>query len=250
MIFIKSLVKKDIAKKYGLIIGILFLISLVLLNISFNLNDYIYKENNKLEYRTLLVKSDKEIGKKLDKKIIEIKLNEEGYYEIFFKETNDVISFVENYKYMFSDIVINGLPEDDIISTIQIILSSSIALLVVILVIIMIIFTTNMIYDVEKNLALCKLIGFSQKQLSIILFLLLNSYCFFIYIISIIVSHFILMISNKILLSQLLFPITSILAFKNFVQIYFIIMFIIIISFIRIFIIMKKITPIRLMQNY
>ena len=106
-------------------------------------------------------------------------------------------------------------------------------------------FSLNFIYSVEKDVALLKLIGFSNKKIVIILTSLLYLLYSLTYIFSIFVSKIFLIIIDK---SKILSN-TDFINFSELLLIYGVVSFIIILSFSRIIFKIKKTSPIMLASS-
>ena len=204
------------------------------------------KEKEKEEYRTAIVtfKNDYDINTlSNDKKIISIN-KENNEYILIFEKSYNVEEFHQSYKNEI--IVFSTQPfNDNNFHTINVVLKGVLIICIVLIIILIFNFSLNFIYSVEKDVALLKLIGFSNKKIVIILTSLLYLLYSLTYIFSIFVSKVFLIIIDKLkILSN-----TDFINFSGVLLIYGVAIFIIILSFSRIIFKIKKTSPIMLASS-
>ena len=178
-----------------------------------------------------------------NKKIISIN-KENNEYILIFKKSYNVEEFHQSYKNEIT--VFSTQPfNDNNFHTINVVLKGALIICIVLIIILIFNFSLNFIYSVEKDVALLKLIGFSNKKIVIILTSLLYLLYSLTYIFSIFVSKIFLIIIDKLKI----LPNTDFINFSELLLIYGVVSFIIILSFSRIIFKIKKTSPIMLASS-
>lgn len=246
MIFFKLFYNKNIYKQI-IVFTLLFISALVfcsLYNSSIK-NYYSVKEDKK--YRTAIITFVKEYDESIilnDKRIISINKDSDEYILVF-KRSLDVEEFHLVYKDQIQSFASQPFSDNNFYIT-NIILRGILIVCIVIIVILIYNFLVNFIYSIQKDISLLKLIGFSNKRIIFMLVLFIFLLYSLIYLFSLFVSYIILNVMNKL-------NVMTVFAFVNIFQlfiIYGVISFIILLSFVRNFWNIKKMSPIMLVSLY
>lgn len=245
MIWLKVFYNKSIYKQI-IVFTLLFSSVLIFCCLYMSSIKNYQKEKEKEEYRTAIVtfKNDYDTNTlSNNKKIISIN-KENNEYILIFKESYNVEEFHQSYKNEIT--VFSTQPfNDNNFHTINVVLKGVLIICIVLIIILIFYFSLNFIYSVEKDVALLKLIGFSDKKIVIILTSLLYLLYSLTYIFSIFVSKVFLIIIDKLkILSN-----TDFINFSGVLLIYGVASFIIILSFSRIIFKIKKTSPIMLASS-
>lgn len=252
MIHIKACFNKLIIK-YQLIFILLFS-TLIICNIFIKSVDInLETEKNKPQYRTLLIK-DNNLEKIQSILNNNISIIENYFYDESTNEftiTFNNISTLENFidKYEFEIITIEPF-QDSNYMIIRNIFNGILIIINILIFILIIILGINFIHNLEKDISLYKLIGYSEKK--IIYYLSVALYIFYLvtYLISIILSLTtlkILPIFNIEFIDNI--KIINILNLKDYLTIGLKIIFIVTLSSINIILKIKKVTPIKLINS-
>lgn len=244
MIFFKLFYNKNIYKQI-IVFTLLFISALVfcsLYNSSIK-NYYSVKEDKK--YRTAIIIFVKDYDESIilnDKRIVSVDKSGDEYILVF-KRSLDVEEFHLVYKDQIQSFASQPFSDNNFYIT-NIILRDILIVCIVIIVILIYNFLVNFIYTIQKDISLLKLIGFSNKRIIFMLVLFIFLLYSLIYLFSLFVSYIILNVMNKL-------NVMTAFAFVNIFQlfiIYGVISFIILLSFVKIFWNIKKMSPIMLVS--
>ena len=254
MIHLKDCFQKNLIK-YGIIILMLFSTINVLFGLIKSVDISLSKEMNKVEYRTILI-IDSDIEKinniiSKNKNIIKEHTfdNKNNQFTIIFNNFENTQVFLDEYENNLNNISIFSFNNDNYIAAKNVFCVIMILCLILIYSLI-VLFTINIIYNLEQDIALYKLLGYSQNN--IIKYFLIAIYVFYliIYIISILLSILILKYVpfNDGRLSYI--SIIKYLSINNYIIIWLLISIIIVISAVRVILKIKKISPIKFIKSY
>lgn len=256
MIHLKACFHKSVIK-YGIILLLLFLSLLTFFNMKKYVDNNLKEEQNAIIYRTVSVKP-KDASLLLE--IISVNPDKiENYsfdtmsqrYIIIFKNISYIDSFLNSNSSNISEVQRNEFSMKDTYSVLQSIFNVIIGVASILLLILIFLFSINLIYNLEKDIALYKLLGYSQNQ--IILTLVVGIYLFYLclFLISIVLMYllffFLKNFNIQILEGN---TIRTILTFKDYLFVWGISNVSILLSFIRVVRKVKKISPIELIKSY
>ena len=202
MLRIKSCLDKTIIK-YGIIISILFIILFFMCNFILTINKQLSKERENEIYRTIYVVPINEIefNKSIDefKDNIEIITNDFDEYYITFKEYKDVNNYLNKYSNIFSRKSINNEDIDSKFSLTKNVIYTLVIIVSIIVIILIFIFSYNIIYNLENDIALYKLIGYKNKNIILSLCFSLYLFYFIMYNVSYLIVYILyIFLLNKI----------------------------------------------------
>ena len=254
MINFKICFKKNL-RKYIFIFVFLFLLSLFFCCLIKSIDNKIIIEENKPQYRTIIINlGDYENIKKDIKSNEEIIENYEYNVEkreisITFVSVNTLNDFLNKYEDNFISIIKENFSNSNyyiarnIFKTIMIIS-------IILTTALMVIFSISFIYNLEKDIALYKLLGFSNKKILSLIFtfmylLYITTYFSSIIIVNIgvkLINYFNISIIEKMNFIQL--------GVKEYLYMFAFFSIVDLLSFIRIIIKVKKISPIKFIKSY
>lgn len=240
MIHLKAIMNKSNIKQ--IIIFFLLFVSIIIFICLFkNTSDIYLKEKEKEDYRTIYITIKPFVNKEeiLNDDMIEKYLNEENEYIIVLKSSNNVDNFKLKYNNMINRFASQSF-NDSSYKISKTIISIILSISIIIMTILIFVFSINYIYNIEKDIALYKLIGYSNNKIIKLFIIYMLLLYFVIYIISIIISFII----TKYIITIAFISVLEILILYLFVII------IVLISFIRIIKRIKKISPIELINSY
>lgn len=254
MIHLKACFKKNLIK-YGIIILTLFSTINVLFGLIESVDTSLNNEMNKVDYRTITITdSDTEKVNSIisqNKNIIETFTfdNTNNQYIIIFNDVENSKSFLDEYENSFNNLSIFSFNNDKYVVAKNVFCAIMILCLILIYSLI-VLFTINIIYNLEQDIALYKLLGYSQNN--IIKYFLITIYVFYliIYLISILLSVIILKYVPFDDGSLSYISIIKYLPIQNYITIWLLISIIIVISAIRVILKIKKISPIKFIKSY
>lgn len=254
MIHLKACFKKNLIK-YGIIILTLFSTINVLFGLIESVDTSLNNEMNKVDYRTIIITdSDTEKVNSIisqNKNIIETFTfdNNNNQYIIIFNDVENSKSFLDEYENSFNNLSIFSFNNDKYVVAKNVFCAIMILCLILIYSLI-VLFTINIIYNLEQDIALYKLLGYSQNN--IIKYFLITIYVFYliIYLISILLSVIILKYVPFDDGSLSYISIIKYLPIQNYITIWLLISIIIVISAIRVILKIKKISPIKFIKSY
>lgn len=252
MIHLKACFNKNIVR-YEIIFILLF--STIMMCNAFvkSVDKSLEIEKNKEEYRTLLIEDDDtnkvKIVLKNNKDIIEDYSIDEinNQVVVLFNNIDDLEKFIEKNK--FNGMTTQPFQDSNYMIT-RNIFNGILVVINILIFILIIIFSINLIHNLEKDISLYKLIGYSDKK--IIKYLLLGLYGFYLgtYLISIILSLILLKLVpmfNVEFLKDI--TIIRLLNLKDYIIIGFEVILVVALSSINIVSKIKKVTPIKLMNS-
>lgn len=246
MIYFKSLYNKQIFK-YLLIFVILYSALLTFFNFVKYGNEKNEEIKNSESNRTVLIYNiedniniEKRIEKYKNKILSQIFNSSTNEYSLVFDTISNKNNFMqENSDLNYGSVILENNSYYKVTLTIFSIL---LIITIVFIILLIILFSTNLIYNIEENIALFKLIGFPQLKILTILLIMFIAYHVVLYFLSIIIFNF---ITNNIGdISKIYININNYLMIGTFIIIA------ILISFLRVIYKVKKITPILLMKEY
>ena len=254
MIHLKACFKKNLIK-YGIIILTLFSTINVLFGLIESVDTSLNNEMNKVDYRTITITdSDTEKVNSIisqNKNIIETFTfdNTNNQYIIIFNDVENSKSFLDEYENSFNNLSIFSFNNDKYVVAKNVFCAIMILCLILIYSLI-VLFTINIIYNLEQDIALYKLLGYSQNN--IIKYFLITIYVFYliIYLISILLYVIILKYVPFDDGSLSYISIIKYLPIQNYITIWLLISIIIVISAIRVILKIKKISPIKFIKSY
>lgn len=254
MIHLKACFKKNLIK-YGIIILTLFSTINVLFGLIESVDTSLNNEMNKVDYRTIIITdSDTEKVNSIisqNKNIIETFTfdNTNNQYIIIFNDVENSKSFLDEYENSFNNLSIFSFNNDKYVVAKNVFCAIMILCLILIYSLI-VLFTINIIYNLEQDIALYKLLGYSQNN--IIKYFLITIYVFYliIYLISILLAVIILKYVPFDDGSLSYISIIKYLPIQNYITIWLLISIIIVISAVRVILKIKKISPIKFIKSY
>lgn len=248
MIFFKSLYSKNIWK-YLLIFILLFTISLLLLDFYKCFELATNKELNKEVYRTITVTFKEECDKETILNTYKEKIENLDDDNILFKKRTYLEKFIQNTSTCFLESIVPTTNIDNYINIKNALLITFIIVLALVIFLASI-FSLNMIYDIRKDIALYKLIGYKTKDIMYIMF---NFFLFFYlitYLSSISLTILIFKFGNfNVLNDYLKIDKLDTLNFYNYLEVGLIIFLILVIILKRIKYLIKTNKSIELMTN-
>ena len=255
MLYLKIFYQKSI-RKYGVILVVLFTLILLLVNFSKCIDIQKNMEEDLDIYKTLtfVPKSNWNYLDSITKYgnyIAEYDVDEEiNTCYIKFKERENLKQYLEEYQENFSKLSIYDFSLDSKYNAIKIVTKWLIILSISIILFIILFFSLNILYNLEKDISLFKLLGFKNKKIILITLGLLYIYYFLMFLISILLTRIIYYVfslnSLKVILGV---NNLYILNFNNYIFLWLIITIFIILSFIRVTYKVVKISPINLIKD-
>lgn len=254
MLYLKIFYQKNI-RKYGLILIVLFTIILLLVNFSKCIDIQKNMEEDLDIYKTLtfVPKSNwnyLDSITKYENYITEYDLDEESNTcYIKFRERENLKQYLDEYQKNFSKLSIYDFSLDSKYNAIKNVTKCLIILSISIILFIILFFSLNILYNLEKDISLFKLLGFKNKKIILITLSLLYIYYFLMFLISILLARIIYYVfslnSLKVILGVNNLYILNI---NNYILLWLIISIFIILSFIRVTYKVIKISPINLIK--
>lgn len=174
MILLKSLYNKNIWK-YLLTFIFLFTISLLLLDFYKCLELTTNKELNKEVYRTITVTFKEECDKENILNTYKEKIENLNEDNILFKSRHYLEEFIQNTSTCFLESIVPTTNIDNYISIKKVLLITFI-IVIILVAFLTSIFSINITSDLEKDIALYKLVGYKTKDIMYIMF---NFFLFF-----------------------------------------------------------------------
>ena len=248
MIYLKSLYNKNIWK-YFFIFLILFSLSLMLLNIYKCYKLAVIKELKKTEYRTIMVNFNDECNIEETLSLYQDKIEKIEEDNIIFKTREDLEAFATQNSSCFSKSIILTTNIDNYIyiRNILFILFSVIMILIIILISV---FSLNMLYDIKKDIALYKLIGYKLKNIMKKILEFYGLFYFFVYILSIILVNSILKFGSFASLSNYLkLDNLNLLSINNYLEVGLVIILMLVAVLKRLSKVIKVSKPIELIKS-
>lgn len=256
MVHVKSFYNKNIIK-YGIMFVLIFTVICILFSFYKNVNFSLKQELRKKEYNTIFIgdidikeENIEQILKKYNINIKKIKYNNStGQYEITFGNIDDLRNNLDIIKENFTNVHTYSLDVQNY-EIARNIFAIVLIIIIILLFILIISFMMDFIFNLEKNIALYKLIGYSNKN--IIRYLKFAIYTYF--LILFIISIFISLIIFKTFFSKIIFlsfiKIVDILSLSDYFYIYIAINTALFIAFIRVTSRINNINPILLVKKY
>ena len=254
MLYLKIFYQKSI-RKYGLILVVLFTLILLLVNFSKCIDIQKNMEEDLDIYKTLtfVPKSNwnyVDSITKYENYITEYDLDEESNTcYVLFKERENLKQYLDEYQKNFSKLSIYDFSLDSKYNAIKNVTKCLIILSISIILFIILFFSLNILYNLEKDISLFKLLGFKNKKIILITLSLLYIYYFLMFLISILLARIIYFIFSLNSL-KLILGVNNlyILNINNYILLCLIISIFIILSFIRVTYKVIKISPINLIK--
>lgn len=254
MLYLKIFYQKSI-RKYGLILVVLFTLILLLVNFSKCIDIQKNMEEDLDIYKTLtfVPKSNwnyVDSITKYENYITEYDLDEESNTcYVLFKERENLKQYLDEYQKNFSKLSIYDFSLDSKYNAIKNVTKCLIILSISIILFIILFFSLNILYNLEKDISLFKLLGFKNKKIILITLGLLYIYYFLMFLISILLARIIYFIFSLNSL-KLILGVNNlyILNINNYILLWLIISIFIILSFIRVTYKVIKISPINLIK--
>ena len=259
-IIAKTFLKDRSIKRYILIFAILLILLFTLYNLKNGLSLYIHSLKNEETYRTIIVKFKDNLFDsnqiKNKKYILSVKIDnqetndEEKQYRIEVKDVKYIQNFIKDYEKHYKNIFYKTFE----MPKLYIILWYSINIITIIFIVITFIMTTiNIIETIttrRNEISFYKLIGYKNKYIFELLYLILIKLYILTYIVSIFLSYILSLIINQVLLRfKILFSLSLISVKFNI----FVLLNIFLIITIVIYIFLnkaKKISPIEFMRCF
>ena len=187
---------------------------------------------------------------KYENYITEYDLDEESNTcYIKFKERENLKQYLEEYQENISKLSIYDFSLDSKYNAIKSVTKWLIILSISIILFIILFFSLNILYNLEKDISLFKLLGFKNKKIILITLGLLYIYYFLMFLISILLTRIVYYVfslnSLKVILGVNNLYILNI---NNYILLWLIISIFIILSFIRVTYKVIKISPINLIK--
>ena len=197
MINFKVFLNKSV-RKYGLILFVLFILIIICWNFNLCIDNQIKNESNMELYRSVsfVSKNKWNVEKSIEKykdQIEEYEESENDYYLKFFDMTQ-LENFIEENKGNFSSISIASFSLDSKYGSIRTISDVLIILIVVSSIILILIFSVNIIYNLEKDIALYKLLGFKNKKIILYTLSFIYLYYFAMYLLAVLLMPIIFLV--------------------------------------------------------
>ena len=254
MLYLKIFYQKSI-RKYGLILVVLFTLILLLVNFSKCIDIQKNMEEDLDIYKTLtfVPKSNwnyLDSITKYENYIADYDVDKESNTcYIKFKERENLKQYLDEYQKNFSKLSIYDFSLDSKYNAIKNVTKCLIILSISIILFIILFFSLNILYNLEKDISLFKLLGFKNKKIILITLSLLYIYYFLMFLISILLARIIYYVfslnSLKVILGVNNLYILNI---NNYIFLWLIITIFIILSFIRVTYKVVKISPINLIK--
>lgn len=254
MLYLKIFYQKSI-RKYGLILVVLFTLILLLVNFSKCIDIQKNMEEDLDIYKTLtfVPKSNwnyVDSITKYENYIADYDVDKESNTcYIKFKERENLKQYLDEYQKNFSKLSIYDFSLDSKYNAIKNVTKWLIILSISIILFIILFFSLNILYNLEKDISLFKLLGFKNKKIILITLGLLYIYYFLMFLISILLARIIYFIFSLNSL-KLILGVNNlyILNINNYILLWLIISIFIILSFIRVTYKVIKISPINLIK--
>lgn len=252
MIHLKACFNKNIIR-YKIIFILLFSTIMICNAFVKSVDKSLETEKNKEQYRTLLIEDNDtnkvEIILKNNKDIIEDYSVDEMNNQVIvlFNNIDDLEKFIN--KNEFNGITTQPFQDSNYMIT-RNIFNGILVVINILIFVLIIVFSINLIHNLEKDISLYKLIGYSDKK--IIKYLLLGLYGFYLgtYLISIIISLSLLKIIPMFNIDFLKdITIIGLLNLKEYIIIGFEVILVVTLSSINIVSKIKKVTPIKLINS-
>lgn len=240
MIHLKAFINKSNIKQI-IVFFLLFTTIIIFICLLKNIKISYTKEKESKEYRTTYITFIENYNPEniLNDFKIEKYLYEDDIYVVLFKQTSYIKEFKTENNSIINTFASQNFNDTNIIiskTIINILLSISIIIMSTLI----FLFSMNYIYNIEKDVALYKLLGYSNNKIIELLITYMLLLYLTIYLISTITS---------LLITKYIIKITFINTFET-ILIYIVISLIVLISFIRIINKVKKISPITLISSY
>ena len=253
MLIIKSYFHNNIIK-YGIVLGLLFFTILFLINFSFTIDYQIDLKKNSEFYRTVRFsfKDDYNLEMiNLNEYEIEDIINEMSSDEIdiIFKNYNDAMRFKDNNKDLFKTVYISNFDMNNNYKVTKNVTNGLIIICLLIILILIFLFSINIIYNIEKDISLYKLLGFNDKYIILITLFFIILYYLLLYVISILIYFIfskILILKEMVIIKDIKFM--NLLSYRYLLYVWIFISVITFLSFIRIIYKIKKNSPINLVN--
>lgn len=159
---------------------------------------------------------------------------------LIFDKTLSAIQFKNDNINNFNNISVNEIDNTENNYIVKTILIFVIIISCITFLILLFLFSKSIIYSLKKDIALYKLVGFSNLKIYSILFKFLGFYYLILFMISMVLSYFILYIVIKINVK---------LSFDYLINCILIVFLCLLISFFQLIFKIRKITPIEMMHN-
>lgn len=159
---------------------------------------------------------------------------------IIFDKTLSAIQFKNDNINNFNNISVNEIDNTENNYIVKTVLIFVIIISCIIFLILLFLFSKSIIYSLKKDIALYKLVGFPNLKIYSILFKFLGFYYLILFMISIVLSYFILYIVIEINVK---------FSFDYLINCILIVFLCLLISFFQLILKIRKITPIEMMHN-
>ena len=254
MLIIKSYFHNNIVK-YGIVLGLLFFTILFLINFSLTIDYQIDLKKNSEFYRTVRFSFKNNYNLELinmNEYEIEDIINNMGSDEIdiIFKNYKDAMRFKGNNKDLFKTVYISDFDMNNNYKMTKNVTKGLIIICLIIILILIFLFSINIIYNIEKDISLYKLLGFNNKYIILITLFFIILYYLLLYAISILIYFIIskiLILKGIIIIKDIKFM--NLLSYNYLLYIWIFINTITLLSFIRIIYKIKKNNPINLINS-
>lgn len=254
MLIIKSYFHNNIVK-YGIVLGLLFFTILFLINFSLTIDYQIDLKKNSEFYRTVRFSfKDNYNLEMINMKEYEIEdiINNMGSDEIdiIFKNYKDAMRFKDNNKDLFKTVYISDFDINNNYKMTKNVTKGLIIICLIIILILIFLFSINIIYNIEKDISLYKLLGFNNKYIILITLFFIILYYLLLYAISILVYFIIskiLILKGIVIIKDIKFM--NLLSYNYLLYIWIFVNVITLLSFIRIIYKIKKNNPINLINS-
>ena len=254
MLYLKIFYQKSI-RKYGLILVVLSTLILLLVNFSKCIDLQKNMEEDLDIYKTLtfVPKSNwnyVDSITKYENYIADYDVDKESNTcYIKFRERENLKQYLDEYQKNFSKLSIYNFNLDSKYNAIKNVTKWLIILSISIILFIILFFSLNILYNLEKDISLFKLLGFKNKKIILITLGLLYIYYFLMFLISILLTRIIYYVFSLNSL-KLILGVNNlyILNINNYILLWLIISIFIILSFIRVTYKVIKISPINLIK--
>jgi len=254
MLIIKSYFHNNIVK-YGIVLGLLFFTILFLINFSLTIDYQIDLKKNSEFYRTVRFSFKNNYNLELinmNEYEIEDIINNMGSDEIdiIFKNYKDAMRFKDNNKDLFKTVYISDFDMNNNYKMTKNVTKGLIIICLIIILILIFLFSINIIYNIEKDISLYKLLGFNNKYIILITLFFIILYYLLLYAISILIYFIIskiLILKGIIIIKDIKFM--NLLSYNYLLYIWIFINTIMLLSFIRIIYKIKKNSPINLINS-
>lgn len=254
MLIIKSYFHNNIVK-YGIVLGLLFFTILFLINFSLTIDYQIDLKKNSEFYRTVRFSFKNNYNLELinmNEYEIEDIINNMGSDEIdiIFKNYKDAMRFKDNNKDLFKTVYISDFDMNNNYKMTKNVTKGLIIICLIIILILIFLFSINIIYNIEKDISLYKLLGFNNKYIILITLFFIILYYLLLYAISILIYFIIskiLILKGIVIIKDIKFM--NLLSYNYLLYIWIFINTIMLLSFIRIIYKIKKNSPINLINS-